>query len=161
MEGITQALMQGAKELKSIPLKNDAPPAFLIDYKRMSGPINAHGMYDNRSWVFPQDMPSVNFLLESQIRNVIVLQENNQPIAIDLSHIVCRYQEGGLGIFRYNIQDNSCEPIKVKPPSQFKILVYRFATILGLERHGGGGFGRMIPEPTDSRSSTRYRHRSG
>ena len=153
MEGIKQALIEGATELTFIPLRKDAPPAFLVDSKRMSGPINIPGKYDNRSWVFPQDMPSANFLLENQIKKVILLQENKE-LMTDISQIVYRYQEAGLEISRF--RTINCQPIKINAPSK-SILKYRFRNILGLRRHRGGGFGGIIPDENSSNS----RHRSG
>ncbi len=118
----------------------------MLDSKRMAGCGKKPGTYDNRWCVFPQDMPSAAFLLNAGIRRVIV---RSARIHNDLSHILLRYQKEGIEIQLCTGQE--IEKITVVKPSRFRSISYRFSVILGLTRNSAGGFGGMIPEPTQSR----------
>ncbi len=149
---IVSALYKGADDLITCNIRPDAPPVFMLDSNRMSGSGKLPGTYDNRWCVFPQDMPSASFLLKEGINKVIVRSE---AIQNDLSHILHRYQEEGIGIYLSNGEEP--KKIPVAKPSKFKSLSYRFKIILGLTRNATGGFGSKIPEATQSSiSGTRY-----
>lgn len=146
VSGIVDALYRGAGEIAAAPIRSGAPPAFLLDANRMTGPAKQPGKYDNRWCVFPQDMPSASFLLEQGIQQVFVRADFIQN---DLAHILRRYQEKGLRIMRLNASGAFIE-LKVVRPSQFRSIFYRFRTMLGLIRNAAGGFGGMVPEATQS-----------
>jgi len=140
---IVEALFSAAGVLRNLPVSDSAPPAFLLDSNRMNVAMRIPGYYDNRWCIFPQDMPSADFLLKRRIQEVIVRADRIQD---DLAHILCRYQER-------NIRISICESsetvgITVPTPSRFKSLFYRCAVILGLTRNAAGGFGGLVPMPS-------------
>jgi hypothetical protein len=144
---LVRALFAGAEALAAMNIRNDAPPVFMLDSRRMSG-FKTPGTYDNRWCVFPQDMPSASFLLKQKINNVIVRTDDEvygSTIQNDLSHILCRYQEAGIKIYHVDKNDE-VKSVTVKKPSQFKSLFYRFKVISGLSRNAAGGFGSSIAE---------------
>jgi hypothetical protein len=135
------ALYAGADVLNGLSIVPAAPPAFLLDYERMSGVGKWPGSFDNRWSVFPQDMPSAAFLLKRLIKDVIV---HSPGIQDDLAHILLRYQEQGISIFQCD--GSEIKGITVSKPSWFKKLYYRFKVTAGLTRNAAGGFGGVIPQ---------------
>ena len=146
--GIAFALVEGAKILESLKLPSDAPPAFLLDFNRMTPSSLLPGKFDNRWYIFPQDMPSATFLTGNNISKIIV---RTNRIEDDLSHILCRYQKQGIKIYvSYPKNENEILEINISEPSKFKSLWYRFTTMIGLRRNFAGGFGGIIPETSSS-----------
>jgi len=145
VHSLSSALYAGTQILAGMSIRNDAPPVFMLDSRRMWGYVKNPGMFDNRWCVFPQDMPSASFLSKHNIKKIIVCSEQ---INDDLSHILCRYQEAGLKI--QICRDNEIKDITVKKPSRFKSLFYRFEAAFGLSRNAVGGFGTLIPYIDDS-----------
>ena len=138
---VVDALFCGAVELSTLAIRDDAPPAFMLDWRRMSGHAKEPGTYDNRWCVFPQDMPSASHLLANRITSVIVRAPNIQN---DLGHILYRYEEQGITVY---INDGrSQRRVAVHKPSQFKGVFYRFGVALGFKRNSAGGFGGWIPD---------------
>lgn len=150
-DALERALYWGAKTLTDIKLKDDANPVFLLDSKRMRDK-KFPGVYDNRWCVFPQDMPSAEYLISKRIEKIIV---RTKYIQDDLSHILCRYQEKGIQIFKCDGQ--VVVPYRVTKPSRYKSLMYRFGVILGLRRNSAGGFGGYVPDPSQYNSGMGYR----
>lgn len=150
VQEIAAALYSGAEVLSSLRIRDDAPPAFMLDSERMNGIAKEKGKYDNRWCVFPQDMPSADLILSYGIREIIV---RSSEIRNDLSHILCRYQEKGIKIYLSSMSEPLRE-IKVHKPSQFKSLLYRFQVTMNLSRNSAGGFGCKIPEAMESSSSS-------
>lgn len=148
---LERALYWGADILEELYIKSDANPVFLLDSNRMSE--NKYpGAYDNRWCIFPQDMPSCDFLKNKGIKNIIVRANNIQD---DLTHVLCRYQEKGIQIYICN--NNEVRLVKVHKPSRYKSLKYRIKVILGLRRNSAGGFGGYVPDPSQYSSGTGYR----
>jgi hypothetical protein len=145
---IISALHEGADILSTAPIHYDAPPVFMLDSNRMSSVGKGPGKFDNRWCVFPQDMPSADFLREKGIHTIIV---RTYELKTDLSHILKRYQESGIGIFTYAPYTGIVEKKITKPP-YFNSFMHRFAVILGLRRSTVGGFGAKIPEAEQSSS---------
>ena len=137
------ALNSAANELESLCLRSNAPPAFLLDSNRMNWIGNKAGKFDNRWCIFPQDMPSASFLLKNGIRKVIV---HTQKIQDDLAHILLRYQEKNIEIYKCG-DDKIIKKKTISKPFKFKSMIYRFSVISGLTRNAAGGFGGKIPEP--------------
>ena len=149
---LQQALQAGASILKEISIREDAPPAFILDYRRMSGNGKELGKYDNRWCVFAQDMPSASFLLRSGIGIIIV---RSSEIQADLSHVLYRYQNQGIKIILSD-DDGFTRELTIVRPTRFKSLVYRCQVILGLKRNATGGFGGRIPDPYEHSAGTGY-----
>lgn len=148
---VGSALYRGANELSTFYIRPDAPPVFMLDSKRMTGSGRRPGTYDNRWCVFPQDMPYAAFLVKEGISKVIIRSDSIQN---DLSHILHRYQDEGIGI--YICTGGGLAKIPIVKPSKYKSLSYRFKVIFGSKRNATGGFGGWIPEATQSSSGTRF-----
>lgn len=149
---IINALYWGAEKLAANPIPAEAPPAFLLDSERMKGTARQPGKYDNRWCVFPHDMPSANFLWEHGIRQIYVRTKETRN---DLTHILQRYHEKGIHIYIQEPERANPRKLTYVKPSYLHGLLYRIRTTLGLTRNPAGGFGGMIPEPTQS-SGGRY-----
>lgn len=149
---IVKTLYQGAGLLASFSLHPEAPPAFLLDANRMKGEAHQAGRYDNRWCIFPQDMPSADFLLAQGIQEIYVRTKYPQNA---LSHILKRYQEKGIRIF-HSGDNGTLKELMVVKPSLFRSCTYRFQTMLGLTINAAGGFGGTIPEATQSSGVRHY-----
>lgn len=141
VDDLEMSLYWGAEKLARINLEKNAKPAFLLDARRMKDGKRVN-TFDNRWCVFPQDMPSAEYLIHNNIKKVIV---NSNTIREDLSHILFRYQEKGIIICQTN--DNGIKQVKVHKPSRFKSIGYRLKVIMGLTRNPAGGFGSQVPDP--------------
>jgi hypothetical protein len=140
-----ERLHAGAADLAGIPLDAGAPPAFLLDARRMSGRA-APGTYDNSSIALPQDFPSATMLRSRGIKAVVVLQEREGAPARDLCHVLLRWQQGGLNLYTHLVHGGETAPLVVAPPSLFRKAWYRMVALLGLRRSNVGGFGALVPE---------------
>jgi len=162
VNNLSKALNAGTDQLTSINIKNDAPPVFMIDSRRMKAWGKSPGMYDNRWCIFPQDMPPASFLIKQNINNVIVRTELTKTFFLkvfyeykiqqDLSHILFRYQEAGINIqlscMKNSDTDDGNDEVKdiiIPKPPHYKSIFYRFNVTIGLSKNPAGGFGRQIP----------------
>lgn len=143
------ALFAFADELNQAGIVHEAPPVFMLDANRMDGLSKQVGKFDNRWCIFPQDMPSAAFLLENGVERVVVFTD---WIKNDLAHILQRYDEKGIALFQTK-DGTTLLPRKGIKASGFKGFLYRFKLISGLTRNYAGGFGGVVPEPTQSRHS--------
>lgn len=151
---ILRRLHKSEPEMRSLVIPAGAPPAFLLDARRLEPATTASpGKFDNRWVVFPQDFPSASFLLSRGIRQVIVLQADSlqgKP-RLDLAHVLRRWQEAGLQLYAQDPDGQyGPQPLQVERPSSFRSLFYRALTLMGLRRNSAGGFGSIIPVPSSS-----------
>jgi hypothetical protein len=151
MRGLLLALWQGAKPLQLARLSADAPPAFLLDSKRMVGGVSDEQAFDNRWMVFPQDFPSARFLLSKGIKKVVFVHDTFQvQPQEDLAHILLRWQEAGIAVESKSARFGEVPvPIRVTRPYRFRAAWYRALAVLGLRRNDAGGFGGY-PPPSSS-----------
>jgi len=148
MRELLRALCLGATKLKDGELQSNAPPAFLLDSKRMTvDPFSVDGAFDNRWMTFPQDFPSSLFLRDRGIRKVIYIHDRFVPQPPDdLAHILLRWQEDGISIESKSARFGDAPVrIQVNRPSRFRALWYRALAVLGLRRNDSGGFGGYAP----------------
>jgi hypothetical protein len=151
MRGLLLALCQGAGPLSHARLASDAPPAFLLDSKRMIGvPYIVDLAFDNRWMVFPQDFPSGRFLLNRGIKRVVFVHDTFQvQPQEDLAHVLLRWQEAGMGVESKSARFGEPPvPILVTRPYRFRAAWYRALATLGLRRNDAGGFGGYPPSPS-------------
>jgi hypothetical protein len=142
MRELVRTVCAATPALRELPLPPDAPPVFILDDVRaQSRRPAAHGTFDNRWIVFPQDFPSARFLLAHGIETVLLLQSGGGQPREDLAHVLRRWQEAGLSILR---QDGT--ELRVDRPSRYRAIWYRALAIAGLRRNAAGGFGDF-PEP--------------
>lgn len=143
---VMESLLAGAEVLEGITIRPHAPPAFLIDARRMNG-RPAPGAYDNRSIVLPQDFPSATMLVARGIRTVVLVQPEVGNPRQDLSHVLLRWQQAGLEL-RQEAVSGAVETLVVTPPSLYRKAWHRMIALLGLRRSNVGGFGAAVPEAT-------------
>jgi hypothetical protein len=150
-EALVHHLKAAAPELSKASLPTDAPPAFLLDSRRVRPSLApVPGTFDNRWVVFPQDFPSAGFLKSRGIRTILILQEfaGAKP-QDDLAHVLVRWQEAGLELKSAAISDVAQQlPITAQKPSFFRALFYRIGVAVGLRRTSAGGFGGVVPQPS-------------
>ncbi len=146
---ILQALRREAAYLRSLALPEDAPPAFLLDARRMDPRIQVPpGAFDNRWQAFPQDFPSAALLRTRGIKRVILLQEWHRQPQEDLAHVLRRWQDAGITIeVKYLRDPGPATRIVVDRPLLYRKPWYRVLSILGLRPSAKGGFGGIVPEP--------------
>ncbi|MFA6961560.1 MAG: hypothetical protein WC205_12465 [Opitutaceae bacterium] len=145
-------LHSGRQVLASLSLPANAPPAFLLDSGRLPHRIPvAPGKYDNRWVVLPQDFPSGNRLRELGIDTVVLWQtEGGQP-RDDLAHVLRRWQEAGIPIYlKYGMAEQPPASVTINRPSRFMSIFHRLFVLAGLRRNSAGGFGSIVPEPSQS-----------
>lgn len=146
---ISAALWHGAEQLRGAALPEDAPPVFLLDAdRRGEGQAAAPGRFDNRSISFTTDFPSATFLEAHGVRRAVLAQKHYRP-QTDLAHTLRRWQEGGIGIELKVVGDERpIAALEVPRPFGFGYLWQRVLSLMGHRRHGLGGFGGFIPEPS-------------
>lgn len=146
---VAQRLIAGAHMLSALPLRGDAPPAFLLDANRMNGTPQP-GRYDNRWIVLPQDFPSAVMLRRHGIREVWLLSRTPRIVLTDLEHVLLRWQQGGVRLRTGNPAEQA-EPAElvVSEPSGFRKAAYRLLALMGYKRSNIGGFGAFIPQQVE------------
>jgi len=146
---IIEALKAGGSLLASLTL-TDGPPVFLLDSRRMSPsrmPIQPSD-FDNRWQVFPQDLPSATFLADRGYKRALLIQRGSRQPREDLSHVLRRWQEGGLTIEAKDLADRRPPgSIAMNRPSWYRSTWHRVLTALYLKRNPIGGFGAEEIEP--------------
>lgn len=141
---VQMALAGAAPRLAALRLPADAPPAFLLDARRMLGTPMPRD-FDNRWVVIPEDFPSANRLLAHGLRRCILVAP---PAHTDLDHVLARYRQGGISLER--VVGEARIPFDVSPPSRFISLFRRLAVQMGLRRSSAGGFGAIVPVPAET-----------
>jgi hypothetical protein len=160
MAEVIQAISDASGPLEQLRLREDAPPAFLLDVRRRIGDVAVirPGAFDNRSVSLPTDFPSSNLLLSSGVRRVIVVQgDAGQPQA-DLAHTLRRWQDAGLEVLVLATAASTTEggagvgelprPITVSKPRWYRHLWHGILARFGLRPHPLGGFGGFLPVPS-------------
>lgn len=147
---IMGALWHGVAQLREAAPPEDAPPVFLLDANRRGeGQSIVPGRFDNRSISFTTDFPSAIFLEAHGVSRVVLAQLSADRPQTDLAHTLRRWQEGGIGIEQKVAgAEGPIVPLDVPRPSGFGSLWQRVLALMGLRRHGLGGFGGFIPEPS-------------
>lgn len=138
-----------ADDVLAAAVRPDAPPAFLIDSARMPALGRpSPGEYDNRWMVFPQDFPSARVLLDHGIRRAVVVLPTRGLVEDDLQHVLRRWQDDGLTIQQVGVDEAVPTPLIVQKPSHFRWALHRFLAIMSLRRNAAGGFGAIVPIPS-------------
>jgi hypothetical protein len=145
---ILEGLNTGRRVIPATGIPADAPPAFLLDSQRLGG-TPLPGRYDNRWTVLPQDFPSAAKLREHGMVAVLLWQLHHAQPADDLAHVLRRWQDAGLDIYlEFGDLASPPVPLKVHRPSRYKSILHRLFVLSGLRRNSAGGFGSVVPEPS-------------
>lgn len=146
MNSLLNEVVHRTAFLSNLDLPPNAPPAFILDSRRLDGTRNPQPeLFDNRWTVFPQDFPSARFLADQGIRRAILVTEAAPRVASDLSHVLLRWHQAGIEILCAPGTDATPKPITVERPSRFRAAWYRALAILGFRRGSIGGFGSYLP----------------
>ncbi len=146
---IMRALAEGARDLARVSLSPDAPPAFLLDCKRLQTGVHpSPGQYDNRWIVFPQDFPSGESLGAAGVARVLLVQQNRSRPIDDLNDVLLRFRRADLEILSVDMAAGA-EPRAIDLP---RLRLWRFLRCLamlplGLRWNCAGGFGSIVPQP--------------
>ena len=120
MSPVVRALIAGAPSLQ--PPKSDAPPAFLLDARRMT-PTHYGARFDNTSYCSWTDFPSAHGLRMGGIREVVLIGEGAPKW--DLAVPLLRWQEEGLPLFQSSgVGERS--PLTIRGPSWWLSLRHWF-----------------------------------
>jgi hypothetical protein len=152
MGPVLRRLLDGAERLGAVPLRPDAPPAFLLDAQRMEPKTEpAPGRFDNRWITLPQDFPSATLLRSHGLSQALLVQRGRSQPREDLSHVLRRWQEGGLRLLSLDVAaGGAAAPLDVPRPSLFRHAWYAALTVFGRRRNNVGGFGSAIPQAVAS-----------
>jgi hypothetical protein len=143
VEPIVNALTFATETLRGLRPRAAAPPAFLLDVRRVTGAsASTPGRFDNRWAVLVQDLPSAARLAEHGLEQVVV---HGATLLDDLSHVLRRWQEAGLRIAHALPGELAPRPVEVAAPSRYRSWFYRLGVLAGLRRNAAGGFGGRVP----------------
>lgn len=93
---IVPALVWGASVLSKIELSDNARPAFLTDTHRLQRWKIDCSVFDNSWDVYPQDLPSEKYLIDSGISKILVV---GNDLSRDLRAIFAEYTQKKIQIF--------------------------------------------------------------
>lgn len=114
-QSVGMALLSGAAELQKIELSDDAKPAFLLDSNRLHRFRIGVSVFDNSWDIYPQDMPSADYLVNNGIHKVVVIGDR---LSRDLKKILYEYQKKKIDIY---LKKGFNEPKKVRVRKQLPI----------------------------------------
>jgi hypothetical protein len=145
---IRRALEDNASTLLSYKIEPDAPPAFMLDSKRLLEPtIIEPGVYDNRWIVFPQDFPSATFLLSRGIRRAVLVRTLEVGRMKDVDDVLARWGKGGIELTQtFTSPAGVLSPYTASRWWPVRLFFLFSLMLLGLKRNSAGGFGARIPE---------------
>lgn len=150
---IIAALTLATPDLDKLNIPYDASPAFLLDGDRRigTGLTPSPGMFDNRSVSLVTDFPSANRMLAEGIRRIVLVQMSGTTPQEDLAHTLLRWQEAGIVIESAKLDPpTSAIPIEVIKPPMYRQLWQRLLATMGLRKSPLGGFGGVLPIPSES-----------
>ncbi len=93
---IAEALLWGAERLQGYEPEDWAPPAFLLDSNRLHRFKLEAALFDNSWDIYPQDLPSADFLLLNGISKILIVGKRNSP---DLRKVLYPFQKKGISVF--------------------------------------------------------------
>lgn len=144
-EPLRAGLAEGVAVLRAAPLAPTAPPAFVLDSRRLDNQP-ASRRFDNRWVVFPQDFPSAARLLAGGHGSVLLVQDGRRDPRPDLAHVLLRWQQAGIEILALDLA-GAAGPVAITVPRSglFRALGYRILVAVGLRKSSAGGFGGAVP----------------
>jgi len=116
---VGMALKNWAQELEKIEINDDARPAFLLDSNRLNRYKMKESIFDNSWDVYPQDLPSAQYFLDSGIKRILVV--GRKKISEDLRKILASHHKKGMEIY---LTDGYEEPKRVRLTGYKKITLF-------------------------------------
>jgi hypothetical protein len=146
---IVRTLLDDTAELVAAALPPDAAPAFLLDADRLTRGNLRPGMFDNRWMVLPQDFPSATRLKAAGLTGVLLIRERDLTPQSDLRAVLKLWQRDGLAIHAITLASPELrrQPV-ISGLASLGWLTAFAALALGLRRNSAGGFGSIIPRPS-------------
>ncbi|MBI3411564.1 MAG: hypothetical protein HY040_24815 [Planctomycetes bacterium] len=145
---VVHALQAGAGHLAGLTLAADAPPVFLLDWRRRDlqrslGP----GMLDNRWEVFPEDMPSAQVLQSRGISRVVLVERGQIQPQRDLTRVLRAWQEAGIALeFKDTANSEKPCPLIIAPVPWYSRMWFGVQKWFGQAHSPPEGFGYIVPE---------------
>jgi hypothetical protein len=147
---ILLALRAGAPYLRALDLSPSAPPAFLLDARRLVPEREVRpGVFDNRWQIFPQDCPSAEALKARGVGRVVLLQRGRCLPRTDLADVLRGWQAGGIALLSKDLAVTAAPTaLRVVPLPWYRVAWNRVLEAVGLRHSPPGGFGHIVPEPS-------------
>lgn len=143
---LRSGLIEGAALLQSIRLPDNAPPAFLIDSRRVDG-MPAPNMYDNRWMVFPQDFPSARALMAAGLGTVVAIRSDAVAMKPDLRWVMRHWKREGVEVKQLDPATGTERSLDLDT-SLFAVFGDHISRwFSGLRKNSAGGFGGTVPVP--------------
>ncbi len=98
-QAVQTGLIWGAAELRRLEISDDALPAFLLDSNRMHRFKMEISLFDNSWDLYPQDIPSAEYMLEQGIHKIIIVGDK---VSKDLKKILYKFQKKNIQILWTN-----------------------------------------------------------
>ncbi|MBA3687207.1 MAG: hypothetical protein H0W72_18460 [Planctomycetes bacterium] len=133
-------LLQAADTLERLRLPIAAPPAFLLDARRLSGSPQ-QGRFDNRSVVTAEDLPTAYRLRRSGIVRVVVVR---YALLEDLSTVLRLWRKDGIIVEGCQSLDKTPELLDLRR-RWLRTLKQRLFVWFRMQRTSAGGFGAHNP----------------
>lgn len=143
---IRSGLVEGAAQLQAMRIPRDAPPAFIIDSRRVDG-TPAPTIYDNRWMVFPQDFPSARALRAAGLESVIVIRTDASAMKPDLRWVLRHWKREGVSVHQVDPITGAGRSLDLDTSllAVFGDHISRWFS--GLRKNSAGGFGGVVPVP--------------
>ena len=98
-QAVQAGLLWGAAELCKLEISDDALPVFLLDSNRMHRFKMEISLFDNSWDLYPQDVPSAEYMLEQGIHKIIIVGDK---VSKDLKKILYKFQKKNIQILWTN-----------------------------------------------------------
>lgn len=126
-----------------------SPPAWLCDRQRLGERRGRPGELDNRYFLDDSLLPGPGVLQQAGIRRVVYLTPGaaDPPLA-DVDPYFKRLEQAGLEVRQSSLEDPTLglAPLVAAPRAQLRTEGYR--------RSSAGGFGTVVPQPSEGGGST-------
>lgn len=93
---VESCLINASKKLEKINIANDANPAFILDCYRTNRHRISESMYDNSWDLYKQDLPSIEYFKQNNIKKIIII---GKEIQRDLKKIFYEFPKHGIEFF--------------------------------------------------------------
>lgn len=143
---IRSGLVEGAALMQAIRLPDDAPPAFLIDSRRVDG-MPAPNMYDNRWMVFPQDFPSARALMAAGLESVVAIRSDGVALKPDLRWVLRHWKREGMVVKQLDPVTGAERSLDLDTSIMAVFGDHISRWFSGLRKNSAGGFGGTVPVP--------------
>ena len=150
---IPNAMFTMAREVQKARrhLLPHSPPVWVCDRRRLGNPFSspATGMFDNRYYIDDSILPGMKVLKQANIRAVVyVAPHSNSKVSPDLVPFLIEAAKEGLELRQVLAAERESwvQPVPMKVPSKVPLPIYSY------KRTDLGGFGKLIPEPSEGGS---------